>query len=188
MRFSHASLFVALGLLACTGQRTAPDPGPSSNGSGVGGGQSTGGSTTTTGGTSSVGGAGGTANNGGGGATTAGGGGAGGGGVAHPASEIYPYCGCIADQSIPSACSVCWATESDPMAGKCKEQVAACYAPGNFCGSMLDAVKMCPGLDSTCFDAIQQQHPNSWDDVVATAKCLCDSCPAPGQCDNLACQ
>lgn len=188
MRFSHASLVVALGLLACTGQKSRPDPGPTNHGSGVGGGQSTGGATTT-GGASSVGGAGGTASNGG--ASTAGGGGmggTGGGGVAHPASEIYPYCGCIADQSIVSSCSVCWGVESNPTSGACKDQVAACYTAGNNCGPMLDAVKSCPSLNSLCFDAVQQQHPESWDDVVATAKCLCEACPAPGECDSLKCQ
>ena len=184
MRFSTAACVVSLGLLACTGQRTAPEPGPNQNGSG----SQTGGGGAGVGGTSNVGGMGGAAGGMGGmttttttTTTTTGSG----GGISHPASEIYPYCGCIADGSMPGACGNCW--DNAIIAGGACEQQASDCALSN-CGAMFADVRLCASTDPTCFDNVQVQGPTAFDDLVALAACVCAACPAPQFCDDVVCQ
>lgn len=134
------------------------------------------------------GGSGGTTNTGGmgSGTTSAGGAGTGGAGGAPPANvveAIYPYCGCISDSQQAGACSNC--LSSVDVVAECAMQSSDC-AGG--CDQMLAALDNCDAFaDPGCLDAVYDIAPDEWDDLIALLSCQCGACPAPDQCDTIAC-
>lgn len=176
--------------LSCSSQREAPQPTDHGNGTGSGAGTATGGGGSGNGGsggtpvtTGGNGGTGGTPSTGGGGAGTGGMGTGGAGGAESPnaPSDLYPYCGCISDMHQPGACQDCVAAIAT-----CAEQLAGCAAG---CQNMRTALAGCDAFaDPSCLDDVFAIAPLEWDDLVALIACQCGGCPAPDQCDNVACQ
>jgi hypothetical protein len=187
MSLLHASLRllpVVLLAVACTGKRA--DPTPSDNtppvspggGGGAGGAPSTGGNGGNggAGNTGGSGGTGGTGVGGSGGVPGVGGGGVGGASGLNAPSDVYPYCGCLADAQVAGACDNCVMTAVCPQPPDCT---------GN-CPAIVTALRGCNYGDLACIDAAFALNPDQFDDAVAIIKCECTACADP-ICDGTAC-
>jgi hypothetical protein len=176
---------------ACTGKRADPEPsqnpppisnegGGTNGGAPSNGGNGAGPSTGGNGGTPSTGGMGGMPGTGGtGGAPTAGAPGTGGGNATlNDPSDVYPFCGCIADAMAPGACDNCITTAA-----------VACPLPPDCvddCPGMVTALRSCSFGDLACIQTVFDTSPEQFDDAVAVIECECSACADP-VCDSTAC-
>jgi len=184
MSLLHASLRllpVLLFMVACTGKRGDPEPStnppplPIQGGGGAGGAPSNGGN-----GTGGIGG-------GAGGAPASGGMGGGSTQTGNPftdVSDMYPYCGCLADSQQMGACGSCFTGAS-----------AACDAAPAVCGAGCMAIITviqndadCVVITEACLQKAYLASPPEWDDAVDKVQCACAACPSPFGCDSVACE